>query len=55
VNNADGQQLLALARDGGNATIRTEMLEGWFMQKVPVVTVPGTQEPDKYVLGSRLN
>ena len=53
VNNQDGQKLLSLARDGGDATIRTEMLEGWFMQKVPVVTVPGAQEPDKYRAGAR--
>ena len=50
VNNPDGQKLLALARDGGEATIRTDMLEGWFMQKVPVVTIPGTEEPEKFVL-----
>jgi N-acetylated-alpha-linked acidic dipeptidase len=50
VNNRDGQHLLALARDGGEATICTDMLEGWFMQKVPVVTIPGTEEPDKFVL-----
>jgi hypothetical protein len=50
VNNPDGQQLLALARDGGEATIRTDLLEGWFKQKVPVVTVPGTEEPDQFVL-----
>ena len=50
VNSPDGKHLLALARDGGEVAIRTDMLEGWFMQKVPVVTVPGTVEPDKYVL-----
>jgi hypothetical protein len=50
VNNQDGQKLLALAARGGEVTIRTEMLEGWFMQKVPVVTVPGTEEPEKFVL-----
>ena len=33
-----------------SATIRTEMQEGWFMQKIPVVTFPGAQEPDKFVL-----
>jgi hypothetical protein len=50
VNNPDGQKLLALAARGGEVTIRTEMLEGWFMQKVPVVTVPGTEAPEKFVL-----
>jgi N-acetylated-alpha-linked acidic dipeptidase len=50
VNNPDGRNLLALAAAGGEATIRTELLEGWFMQKVPVATVPGTEEPEKFVL-----
>jgi N-acetylated-alpha-linked acidic dipeptidase len=50
VSNPDGEKLLALARDGGEATIRTEMLEGWFRQKVPVVTVPGTDEAERFVL-----
>lgn len=50
VSNPDGQKLLALAREGGEATIRTSMLEGWYKQKVPVVTVPGTEEPERFVL-----
>jgi hypothetical protein len=50
VSNPDGQKLLALAASGGEATIRTDLLEGWFMQKVPVVTVPGADDPDKFVL-----
>jgi N-acetylated-alpha-linked acidic dipeptidase len=50
VNNPDGRALMTLADRGGEATIVTEMLEGWFMQKVPVATIPGTQEPEKYVL-----
>jgi hypothetical protein len=50
VNNPDGRVLMALADRGSEATIVTEMLEGWFMQKVPVATIPGTQEPEKYVL-----
>jgi hypothetical protein len=50
VNNPDGQKLLALAAVGGEATIRTDLVEGWFMQKVPVATIPGAEEPDKFVL-----
>jgi hypothetical protein len=50
VNNPDGQKLLALAEAGGEATIRTDLVEGWFMQKVPVVTIPGAEEPEKFVL-----
>jgi hypothetical protein len=26
------------------------MLEGWFVQKVPVATIPGTSEPEKFAL-----
>jgi hypothetical protein len=50
VNNPDGEALMALADAGAEATIVTEMQEGWFPQKIPVVTIPGTLEPDKYVL-----
>ncbi len=50
VNNPDGQKLMALADAGGEATIKTDMQEGWFKQKIPVVTVPGTKEKEKFVL-----
>ncbi|MXP64774.1 M28 family peptidase [Roseomonas sp. M0104] len=50
VNNPDGQELMALAEQGGEATIFTEMLEGWFPQKIPVVTIPGSVEPEKFAL-----
>ena len=45
VNNPDGQALMALARQGGEATIATNLTEGWFMQKVPVVTIPAASSP----------
>ena len=50
VNNPDGQKLMALAEEGGEVTIRTEMQEGWFKQKIPVATISGTEEPDAFVL-----
>jgi N-acetylated-alpha-linked acidic dipeptidase len=50
VNNPDGQALMAMAEAGAEATIRTDMLEGWFPQKVPVVTIPGSIEPEKFAL-----
>ena len=50
VNNPDGQRLMALAAEGGEATIRTDLVEGWFPQKIPVVSIPGTEDPDRYVL-----
>ena len=50
VNNPDGQKLMALAATGAEATIRTDLVEGWFAQSIPVVTIPGAVEPDKFVL-----
>ena len=50
VSNPDGQELIAAARAGQSAKVFTEMLEGWFPQKVPVVTIPGATEPDRFVL-----
>lgn len=50
VNNPDGQTLIAAARAGKSVTIRTEMQEGWFRQKVPVVEIVGKEEPEKFVL-----
>jgi N-acetylated-alpha-linked acidic dipeptidase len=45
-----GEKLIAQAKKGGSATIRTELEEGWFVQKIPVVQIPGSVEPDRFVL-----
>ncbi len=50
VNNPDGQELIALAEQGGRATIVTRMEEGWYRSKLPVVEIPGTEQPEKFVL-----
>lgn len=50
VNFESGQALRKIAEDGGEATIFTEMEEGWFSSKLPEITIPGTEEPEKYVL-----
>ena len=50
VNNPDGRRLMALAAAGAEATVRTDLQEGWFAQAVPVVTIPGTEEPERFVL-----
>jgi hypothetical protein len=50
VNNPDGQRLIAAAKAGQRARVATELLEGWHPQKVPVVTIPGAVEPDRFVL-----
>ena len=50
VNNPDGQELIKLAEAGEQVTLVTEMEEGWFESRLPVVEIPGTEEPDKFVL-----
>lgn len=50
VNNPDGRALIERAGSGGEATLFTHMEEGLFRQKLPVVTIPGAVEPDKFVL-----
>ena len=50
VNREDGQKLIALAKSGGRATIRTELETGWFKQNMPVVDIPGAENPEEFVL-----
>jgi N-acetylated-alpha-linked acidic dipeptidase len=50
VNNPDGKALIGLAERGETATLVTRLEEGFFHQKVPVVDIPGTSEPEKFVL-----
>jgi N-acetylated-alpha-linked acidic dipeptidase len=50
VNKPSGEKLVALARQGARATIRTELEEGWFVQKIPVVQIAGAVEPERFVL-----
>ncbi len=50
VNQPDGQMLIALAKRGGRARLRTELETGWFVQKMPVVEIPGSENPEEFVL-----
>lgn len=50
VNFEDGQALKAVAEAGGDATIFTEMEEGWFRSKLAEVVIEGTDEREKFVL-----
>ncbi len=50
VNNPDGAALIELAKAGGSITLTSEVTEGWFESPVPVVTIPGTDEPEAFVL-----
>ncbi len=50
VNQTDGLQLIDLAKHNDAATLVCEMDEGWFQQKLPLVTITGAQEPDPFVL-----
>jgi hypothetical protein len=49
VNRNDGAVILAAAKRGEAATIRTELEQGWFPQKLPVVHIDGAIEPDRFV------
>ena len=50
VNNPDGKALIAMAERGERVRVVTRLDENWFSQKLPVVTIPGTEEPEKFVL-----
>jgi N-acetylated-alpha-linked acidic dipeptidase len=50
VNKPDGDALIELARKGETITLFTDMEEGWFKSKLPVVEIRGNKEPDKFVL-----
>lgn len=50
VNKPDGEALIELAKEGASVTIFTDMEEGWYSSKLPEVFIPGTEEPEKYVL-----
>ena len=50
VSNPDGKEIMALAERGGEATITTELMEGWFKQKIPVATIPGSRNAQDFVL-----
>jgi hypothetical protein len=50
VNNPDGLQLIEAAKRGESATLIANLEEGWFKSPVPVVTIPGAEEPDPFVL-----
>jgi hypothetical protein len=50
VNQDTGKALREAAERSGTATVRTDLEEGWFPQKVPVVSIPGGEEPERFVL-----
>jgi len=50
VSKPDGDELIALARQGATIKLFTDMEEGWFTSTLPDVFIPGTEEPEKYVL-----
>jgi N-acetylated-alpha-linked acidic dipeptidase len=51
VNQADGQRLAALARNGGaRVTLRTWLEEGWARCPMPIVEIRGVEDPDEFLL-----
>jgi hypothetical protein len=49
VNRADGEALIAIAKQGGEITVTTDLEVGWFPQNLPVVHIPGAVEPERFV------
>jgi len=50
VNRPDGQVLIQAAEQGQVGTIQSELEEGWFRSPIPQVKIPGTEEPEAFVL-----
>jgi hypothetical protein len=50
VNKASGEQLREVAKTGGNVTMTTALLEGFFQQLLPVVDISGTDGTGDFVL-----
>ena len=50
VSNANGAVLIDAAKGGAQVTLRAAVTEGWFESPVPVVTIPGSEEPGPFVL-----
>ncbi|MGL4241784.1 MAG: M28 family peptidase, partial [Beijerinckiaceae bacterium] len=45
-----GEILKGKAKSNAKVTLHTDLAEGWSKQKIPVVTIPGAKEPEKFVL-----
>ena len=50
VNNPDGKALIEIAKAGGQVTLTSQTTEGWWESPIPTVTIPGIDEPEKFVL-----
>lgn len=50
VNRPDGEALIEMANRGEEGVVFANLEEGWYDSKVPVVEIPGNEEPDKFVL-----
>ena len=51
INNPDGQALVAdLERGAARASMKTWLKEGWMTCLLPVVEIPGTEDPDEFLL-----
>jgi hypothetical protein len=51
VNRVDGDAVMAMARNGGlQVALQTQVREGWMRCPVVVAEIPGTDEPDVFLL-----
>ncbi|MGH7560366.1 MAG: M28 family peptidase [Gemmatimonadales bacterium] len=50
VSHQDGLALIERAKAGETGTVRAELTEGWFPSPIPLVRIPGVEEPGPFVL-----
>ena len=50
VNKKVERNLSKLQCKGSYVTLKTELLEGWFKQKIPVVQIDGKEEKEHFIL-----
>jgi N-acetylated-alpha-linked acidic dipeptidase len=50
VNKPDGEVLIEVAKQGGTVKLFAELEEGWFPSSYVSVDIPGSEQPEKFVL-----
>ena len=50
VNHPEGLALIEAASRGESATVTAALEQGWYPSPIPVVKIPGTEEPESFVL-----
>jgi N-acetylated-alpha-linked acidic dipeptidase len=50
VNHEDGVALIEAAKRGESATVTAALEQGWYPSPIPLVKIPGAEEPETFVL-----